>query len=74
MFASLTLALAVELLTLRAYMGSHVKRSAGRSIRPQQINDLVWRAVRRADTPLIKEPSRLLPGEVKRLDGLTLVP
>ena len=45
-----------------------------RTIRYHQINDLVWRALRRADTPSIKEPSGLLPGEDKRLDGLTLVP
>ena len=46
-------------------------RSAGRY---QQINDLVSRAIRRADTPSIKEPSGLLPGEDKRPDGLTLMP
>ena len=50
------------------------KRSAGRSIRHQQINNRVWRALRRADTPSIKEPSGLLPGEDKRPDGPTLVP
>ena len=50
------------------------KHRAGRFIRHQQINDLVWRVLRRAGTPSIKEPSGLLPGEDKRLDGLTLVP
>ena len=50
------------------------KRSAGRSTRHQQINDLLWRALRRADTPSVKDPSCLLPGEDKRPDGLTLVP
>ena len=54
--------------------GLSCKRKAGRSIRHQQINDLVWRALRRADTPSIEEPSGLLPGEGKRPDGLTLVP
>ena len=34
--------------------GLSCKRSAGRSIRHQQINDLVWRALRRADTRLSK--------------------
>ena len=43
--------------------GLSCKRSAGRSIRHQKINDLFWRALRRADTPSIKEPSGLLPGE-----------
>ena len=37
------------------------KRSAGRSRRHQQITDLVWHALRRADNPSIKEPSGLLP-------------
>ena len=46
------------------------KRSAGRSIRYQQINDLVWRALRRADTPSIKEPSGLLPGRTSVPTGL----
>ena len=50
------------------------KRSAVRYIRHQQINDLVWRALRRADTSSIKEPSGFLPGDDKRPDGLTLVP
>ena len=54
--------------------GLSCKRSAGRSIRHQEINDLVWRAIRRADTPSIKEPAGLLPEEDKRPDGLTLVP
>ena len=54
--------------------GLSCKRSTGRSIRHQQISDLVWRAVRRADTPSINEPSGLLPGEDKRPNGLTLVP
>ena len=43
-------------------------------IRHQQINDLVWRTLRRADTPSIKEPSGLDIGEDKHPDGLTLVP
>ena len=45
--------------------GLSCKRSAGRSIGHQQINDLVWRALRRAYTK--KEPSELLPGDDKRL-------
>ena len=52
--------------------GLSCKRSADRSICHQQINDLVGRALLRADTPSIKEPSGLLPGEDKRPDGLTL--
>ena len=54
--------------------GLSCKHSADRSIRHQQINDLIWRDLRRAETSSIKEPSGLLPGEDKRSDGLTLVP
>ena len=54
--------------------GLSCKRSTCRSIRHQQINDLVWRNLRIADTPSVKEPSGLLPGEVKRPDRLTIVP
>ena len=43
------------------------KRSECRSIRHQQINHLVWCVLRRADTPSVKEPSGLLPGEVTAL-------
>ena len=50
------------------------RRSAGRSIRHQQFNDFIWRALRRADSQSIKEPSGLLPEDDKRPDGLTLVP
>ena len=53
--------------------GISCKRTADRSILHQQLNDLVWRALRRANTPSVKEPSGLLFGEDKRHDGLTLV-
>ena len=53
--------------------GLSCKCGAGRSIRHQQITDLVWRALRRIDTPSIKDPSGLLPGDDKRPNGLTLV-
>ena len=64
------------LFTLRADMGSDASAAqvVPYMIRHQQINDLVWRALRRAGTPSIKEPSGLLPGDDKCPDGLTLVP
>ena len=46
----------------------------GRSTPHQQINDAIWRALKRADVPLTKEPAGLLRGDGKRPDGLTLVP
>ena len=57
--------------------GSHglsCKLSAGRSLRNFQINDLIFRALKRADIPSTKEPNGLVRGDGKKLDGLTLVP
>jgi hypothetical protein len=42
--------------------------------RHQQINDLVWRALTRANIPAIKEPTGLLRSDGKRPDGLTQIP
>ena len=58
----------------RGLHGLTCKRSAGRSTRHQQLNDLIWRTLKRADIPSTKEPIGLLRGDEKRSDGLTLVP
>ena len=50
--------------------GLSCKRSGGRSMRHQQINDLVWRALRRAEISSVKEPSGLLPRRTCFLTGL----
>ena len=50
------------------------KQSAGRATRHQQLNDLIDRALRKADIPAIKEPTGLDRTDGKRPDGLTLVP
>ena len=63
-----------EVVDAKGIHGLSCKNSAGRLIHHKQINALVWRALRRADTLSIKEPSGLLPGKVKRPDGHTLVP
>ena len=60
--------------TSRGTHGLSCKRSSGRSTRHQQINDAIWRALKRADVASTKEPSGLLGGDGKRSDGLTLVP
>ena len=39
----------------------------------EELNDLIWRALKRADIPSTKEPTGLLRGDGKRPDGLTLV-
>ena len=38
------------------------------------MNDLVWRALGRANIPAVKEPVGLLRSDGKRPDGLTLIP
>ena len=58
----------------RGLHGLARKRSAGRSTRHQQLNDFIWRTLKRADIPSTKEPTGLLRGDGKRPDGLTLVP
>src|SRR6218665_2181174 len=50
------------------------RQSAGRSARHFAVNDLVWRALTKADTPCTKEPSGLIRTDGKRPDGDTLVP
>jgi len=54
--------------------GLACRRSAGRTSRHHAINDLIWRALNRADVPAIKEPAGLLRSDGKRPDGLTQIP
>ena len=54
--------------------GISCRMSTGRSSRHHQINDLIWRALKRSDVPATKEPAGLLRDDGKRSDGLTLVP
>jgi hypothetical protein len=63
--------------TLVNALGTHglsCKRSAGRIARHQQLNDLVWRGLTRANIPATKEPTGLFRADGKRPDGLTLIP
>ena len=62
------------MVTSRGIHGLSCKRSSGRSTRYQQINDAIWRALKRSDVPSSKEPAGLLRDDRKRPDGLTLVP
>ena len=50
------------------------RKNAGRQIRHNSINDIVWRAMRRAGIPSIKEPFGLLRDDGKRPDGVTMIP
>jgi len=58
----------------RGMHGLSCRNSAGRGARHQQFNDLVYRALRRADIPAAKEPAGLVRTDGKRPDGLTLIP
>ena len=51
--------------------GLSCKGGSGRSARHHSFNDLVWRALSKADIPTVKEPSGLLRTDGKRPDGVT---
>ena len=50
------------------------KQPGGRTSRHFAMNDIIWRALQRADTPSSKEPPGLIRSDGKRPDGATLVP
>lgn len=50
------------------------KRSTGRAARHFAVNDIIWRALVKADVPSSKEPPGLIRNDGKRPDGATLVP
>ena len=53
--------------------GLSCKRGTARAIRHHQLNDIVRRALVRANIPSVLEPSGLLRGEGKRPCGMTLI-
>jgi len=58
-------------------LGRHAlscKKNAARTQRHAWLNDLIYRALIRADIPAVKEPLGLSRNDGKRPDGLTLVP
>jgi len=58
----------------KGHHGLSCKGSAGRHTRHNQLNDVVWRALQRAQVPAMKEPLGLSRGDGKRPDGVTLIP
>ena len=48
--------------------------SGGRASRHFTINDIIWRALQRAEVPSTKEPTGLFRSDGKRPDGATLIP
>jgi len=58
----------------RGLHGLSCRGGNGRSARHHSLNDLVWRAMAKADIPALKEPSGLLRTDGKRPDSVTLLP
>ena len=54
--------------------GLSCRRSAPRQQRHSHLNDILWRAIKRAHTPAVKEPISLMRDDNKRPDGTTLLP
>jgi len=49
-------------------------RSAPRQQRHSHLNDIIWRAMKRAQFPAVKEPVGLMRQDGKRPDGTTILP
>ena len=58
----------------RGIHGLACKKSAGRHPRHSELNDIICRALQRAQIPSTKEPVGLSRSDGKRPDGLTLIP
>ena len=56
------------------YHGLSCKRSAGRHLRHNLLNDIIQRGLQSANVASIREPPGLLRSDAKRPDGATLVP
>ena len=63
-----------KLVDARGTHGISCKRGTARAIRHHQLNDIVSRALVRANIPSVLEPSALSRGEGKRPDSMTLIP
>ena len=63
-----------KLVDARGTHGLSCKRGTARATRHYQLNDIVRRALVRANIPSVLEPSGLSRGDGKRPDGMTLIP
>ena len=63
-----------KLVDARGNHGLACKRGTARAIRHHQLNDIVRRALVRANIPSVLEPSALSMGDGKRPNGMTLIP
>ena len=58
----------------RGLHGLACKKSGPRHIRHAMVNDIIWRAIKKAQVPASKEPVGLPREDAKRPDGATLIP
>ena len=58
----------------RRLQGLSCRRSSARQQRHAQLNDIIWRVIKRAQIPVAKEPVGLSRTDGKRPDGATLIP
>src|SRR5579872_5386502 len=58
----------------RGHHGLSCSRSSGRSSRHHNPNDIVWRALAKAEVAAVKEPNGLSRSDGKRPDGLIQIP
>ena len=63
-----------DLVGSEGHHGFVCRRASGRSLRHHAINDIIWRALLKADVPSTKEPAGLFRVDGKRPDGATLIP
>src|SRR6218665_2006808 len=55
------------------YHGFVCRRAQGRAPRHHVVNDIIWRALTKAEIPSTREPTGLFRADGKRPDGATLV-
>ena len=58
----------------RGLHGLSCRRSSHRQLRHSHLNDILWRAIKRAQMPAVKEPISLVWDDNKRPDGTALLP
>jgi len=58
----------------RGLHGLACRRSGPRHQRHSQLNDILWRSLKRAQVPAVKEPPGLSRDDGMRPDGVTLLP
>ena len=62
----------IDIITI--IVGLACRRSAPRQQRHSHMNDILWRSIKRAQIPAVKEPVSLIRQDGRRPDGVTLLP